>query len=227
MATTPVTTSPSSPAVAERRAARLRDRAAPLRAACRAHPFVRGIADGSLPPHVFARWVVQDWRYLLTYVDVLEQLADAAPSATRWRALASFTRDEELALHRAYAARFSLTAADLDGAIDAPATRAYTAFLREQTARGYALGVASIVPCGVGYTTLAAELAAGPRPADPRYATWIETYADPAFAEAVAWMEAELDALDADEDALAATYLAGAAHELAFWDQLWSPSDPA
>jgi len=223
MATTPATTWPSLLDVADR-AARLRADAAPLRAACLAHPFVAGIADGSLPPEVFSRWVVQDWRYLLTYVEMLEELAANAPTTAawaKWAELATFTRDEELALHRAYAARFDLSEADLDGATDAPATVAYTTFLREASAQSYAHGVASLVPCGVGYVTLAAELAARPPPVEPRYADWIQTYADPAFAASVAWMEGELNGADGEEDALAATYRQGAEHELAFWDQLW------
>ncbi len=223
MATTPATMSRSSPAVTDH-AARLRAQTAPLRAACRAHPFVTGLADGRLPPAVFARWVVQDWCYLLTYVEVLGAIAARAPTpeaAARWAALATFTRDEELALHRSYAARFALTAADLDGAAPWPATQAYTHFLRAAAARSYGHGVASVVPCGVGYVTLAAELAAGPTPADDRYADWIRTYADPAFAEAVGWMEAELDGAAGETPDLSDTYTRGAAHELAFWDQLW------
>ena len=203
----------------------MRADASPLRAACRAHPFVTGIGDGSLPPDVFARWVVQDWRYLLTYVEVLERLAALAPrqdSAQRWQELATFTRSEELALHRAYAARFELTEKELDDATDAPATSAYTGFLREQVGHSYGLGVASLVPCGVGYVTLAADLAKGPMPKDARYADWIRTYADPAFADAVAWMEQELDMAKDDDAALSSTYQAGAQHELSFWEQLWS-----
>lgn len=210
--------------MAEGLARRLRAEVAPLRAACRAHPFVTGLADGSLAPEVFVRWVVQDWRYLLTYVEVLDALAEAAPTEAargRWGELADFTRSEELSLHRAFAARFAVSAADLEGAEDGPATRAYTTFLRSQAARSYAHGVAGVLPCGVGYVSLAQELAAGPMPADPRYVDWIHTYADPAFAAAVAWMEAELDAASDDHEALAPTYRAGAAHELAFWDQLW------
>lgn len=183
-----------------------------------------GIADGSLPTDVFARWVVQDWCYLLTYVEVLEALAACAPTTAawaKWAELATFTRDEELALHRAYAARFDLSERDLDGAEHAPATRAYTDFLRASAARSYGHGVASVVPCGVGYVTLAADLAAGPLPVEARYADWIQTYADPVFAESVAWMEAELSGAEGDEEALAATYRQGAEHELAFWDQLW------
>lgn len=203
----------------------MRAEASPLRAACRTHPFVTGIADGSLPPQVFCRWVVQDWRYLLTYVEVLECLAKRAPSADAaqgWKALATFTATEELALHRVYAARFGLSEKVLDEAEDAPATVAYTGFLRECVAHSYGVGVASLVPCGVGYVTLAAELAKGPMPKDDRYADWIRAYADPAFADAVAWMESALDAAEGDEDALFSTYQEGAQHEFAFWDQLWT-----
>ncbi|MFT4628389.1 MAG: thiaminase/transcriptional activator TenA [Myxococcota bacterium] len=199
------------------RAARLREAAAPLRAACRAHPFVLGIGDGSLPPETFARWVVQDWLYLQTYADVLDRAAELAGG--RWAELATLTRDEELRLHRTFAARFGLSAADLDGATPWPATVAYTGFLRTH-ADSYPTLVASLVPCGVGYVELAQGLAVQP-PADPRYADWVAMYADPVFAEAVAWMEAELDAVHADDAALAAVYAAGAAHELAFWEQLW------
>lgn len=217
------TTSPSSPDVTESRAARLRAATAELRAACRSHPFVRGLADGSLPPAVFARWIVQDWRYLQTYVEVLEAVADAAPTPAarqRWRETAALTRDEELDLHRAFAERFGLGAEDLDDAPDWPATAAYTAFLRTSAARSYACGVAALVPCGVGYVTLAQALAAGPPPADPRYVDWIRTYADPVFAEAVDWMESELDAAGGGDE-VDATYLEGARHELAFWEGLW------
>ena len=220
-----VTTWRLLPVVTKPRAERMRLAAAPLRAACRTHPFVLGIADGSLSPDVFCRWVVQDWRYLLTYVEVLERLAQCAPSAEagqRWQELATFTANEELALHRTYAARFGLTDEALDGAEDAPATVAYTGFLRDRAAHSYGMGVASLVPCGVGYVTLAAELAKGPMPQDDRYADWIRTYADPAFADAVAWMESELDAAEGDEEALFSTYQEGAQHEFAFWDQLWT-----
>jgi len=217
------TTSPWWLGVTESRAARLRSATAELRAACRAHPFVQGLADGSLRPQVFARWVVQDWRYLQTYVAVLDTVADAAPTADarqRWRETAALTRDEELDLHRAFAARFGLTARDLDHAPDWPATAAYTGFLRASAARSYACGVAALVPCGVGYVTLARALAEGPPPQDPRYVDWIRTYTDPAFASAVDWMEAELDVAGGGAE-VDATYLEGARHELAFWEGLW------
>ncbi len=204
--------------MADGRAARLRRQHAALLAACRAHPFVRGIADGTLPAPSFRRWVVQDWLYLLTYADVLDVAAASAPSPEarrRWAGLASLTREVELDLHRAFAARYDLSAADLDGAAPTEATTGYTRFLRAHAARGYGPLVASLVPCGVDYVEIARALSGE---VAPPYAAWVETYADPAFADAVAFMQAELDAAPGDEAELETAYAAGAAHELAFWD---------
>lgn len=225
MATTPETTSRSSRAVSERRSSRLRMASARSFARCLAHPFVRGIGDGSLPVEVFARWVVQDYRYLLSYVAALEALAQAAPrgeAAARWTALAALSRDTELDLHRAYAARFGLGPTELSSPAW-PETEAYTAFLRGSVGLGYGVGVAAVLPCGVDYVAIGAALGAVQAARDPRYDDWIAMYADPAFADAVAFMEAELDGADGDESLLAATYARGARHELDFWEQLWHP----
>lgn len=186
---------------------------------------MQGIADGSLPEAHFARWVIQDWRYLQTYVAVLERAGELAPqpaAATRWRDMAALSRDEELDLHRSFAARFGLSAADLESAEPWAATVAYTDFLLAAADRGYGTLVAALTPCGVDYVAIAGGLGSRPAPPDPRYAEWIRTYADPAFAEAVAFFEAELSSAEGDEAVLAAIYAAGAQHELAFWDALAS-----
>ncbi len=214
----------------ERRSQALFDRAAPIRRACRDHPFVRGMVDGTLPPATFAQWIVQDWHYLQTYIDVLAALARSAPTptaSTRWAALADFTRDEELALHRGLAAEFGLAAADLERAPLGAATRDYTTFLRAAVAEGYGEGVAAICPCGVGYLDLARHLAAEPTSPEPRYAAWITAYNDPGFAEAVRFMTDELDAAPGDAAVLAQIYLTGAQHERSFWQGLWEAGQDA
>ncbi|TVR00596.1 MAG: thiaminase II [Deltaproteobacteria bacterium] len=205
-------------------AARLRAEAAPLREACLRHPFVHGIGAGTLAPEVFARWVCQDWLYLQRYVEVLGRAARIAPTAearARWSELRALTVDHELDLHRAFAARFGLSAEALDATAPYEATRAYGRFLAE-SASSYPLLVAAVVPCGVGYVEIARALAAQPAPADARYADWIRTYDDPVFREAVAWMEAELDGHGSSDGRVEETYHAGARHELAFWEALWA-----
>lgn len=191
---------------------------------------MRGIADGSLPPAVFARWVVQDWLYLQTYLEVLTALARRAPTdeaRSRWHALLALTRDEELELHRRFAARFGLSSDDLAEATPWPATVAYTRFLRETATTDYAMGVAALLPCGQGYVELARALSRGAPPEDPRYVDWIRMYADPSFDEAVVWMEEELLGMGLSLEALRPALVAGAKHELAFWDQLWRGEGPS
>ena len=75
------------------------------------HPFVRGIADGSLDPKVFENWVKQDYRYLIEYARVFGFCAARADTleAMTWYANAlHLTLATEMDLHRQYAKRFSI-----------------------------------------------------------------------------------------------------------------------
>ena len=211
-------------AVPESRAARLRVVARPLFRRALAHPFVEGLSDGTLPPAAFARWIVQDGIYLDTYARALAYAAAEAPrrsARARWAELLHLTFHHELAAQRELAARFDLTSEDLARAEPHPATTAYAAFLLESARAGYAPLVASVVPCGVDYAEIARGLAARPPSPEVRYADWVRAYDDPSFHEAVAFMEAELDALIGDEAELERIYLEGARYELAFWDAVY------
>jgi hypothetical protein len=59
--------------------AHLRQLADSIWAAQHAHPFVRGIGDGTLPLDKFAFWVRQDYRYLVDYARVFALGASRAP----------------------------------------------------------------------------------------------------------------------------------------------------
>jgi TENA/THI-4/PQQC family len=47
------------------------ERIAPIRAAIYAHPFLHGLADGSLPRPLFQHYIIQDSHYLADYARVL------------------------------------------------------------------------------------------------------------------------------------------------------------
>jgi thiaminase/transcriptional activator TenA len=192
-----------------------------------AHPTVRGIAAGTLPEARFRAWLVQDYLFLLDYVRLFALAAARAPDSDalgRLVDLAHSTFHQELSLHRAYAAEFGLDEADLDRAEKAPACGAYTDFLlRTAATADFAEVVAALLPCMWGYSMLGRALAAAGPPAEPRYRRWVETYADPAFAELAGWCAGLLDraAEGLPPARLAAcerAFLAGLAHELAFWD---------
>ena len=184
-----------------------------------AHPTVAGIARGDLDPAVFRDWLEQDYLFLLDYVRVFARLAWQAPDGHLGDLvdLAHSTWHDELALHRSLAAEFD---ADLFGAVAAPATVAYTGFLLG-AAEDYGRGLAALLPCMWGYSTLGRMLAEHPPP-DERYARWVATDADPGFAALADRCAQMLDEAHAeglvDEPTATDAFDAAMRHELAFWD---------
>jgi len=101
-----------------------------------------------------------------------------------------------------------------------PATAAYTGFLLD-TAADYGRGLAALLPCMWGYSTLGRMLAEHP-PAEQRYARWVGTYADPGFAALAARCAQMLDEAHAeglvDEQSATDAFDEAMQHEVAFWD---------
>jgi thiaminase/transcriptional activator TenA len=191
------------------------------------YPTVRGIADGTLDEGRFRAWLAQDYLFLLDYVRLFALAAARAPDAAtlgRLVDLAHSTFHEELSLHRSYAAQFGLGVAELEGTSKSAACAAYTDFLLRTAAIGeFAEIVAALLPCMWGYSQLGQAMAARGLPAEPRYRLWVETYADPAFAELAAWCANLLDQATeglgpARLDACERAFVTALEHELAFWD---------
>ena len=195
-----------------------------------AHPFVRGIADGSLDPKVFENWVKQDYRYLIEYARVFGFCAARADTleAMTWYANAlHLTLATEMDLHRQYAKRFGISAEELESTPMWPTTRAYTDFLVRFAQSGdYAEAVSALLPCTWGYVDLALELAKGKPPEDQRYADWIVQYSDPEFVAASDWLKDEMERVAAGKnttarDRLVDLFVTSCRYELAFWEMCW------
>ncbi|WP_127781937.1 transcriptional regulator [Rhodococcus sp. X156] len=180
-----------------------------------AHPTVVGIGRGDLDRDEFGRWLEQDYLYLLDYVRVFSRLAWQAPEEHLGELvdLAHSTWHEELDLHRALAAPFG---AQLDTATKSPQCAAYTGFLLSSAA-DYGTGLAALLPCMWGYSQLGQRLAQHP-PADQQYRQWVDTYADPGFAELARRCGQMLDDADPDPVRAEAAFLQAMRHELDFWD---------
>lgn len=139
-----------------------------------AHPFLAGLADGTLPRESFRHYVVQDAHYLRGYAKALAVCAAKAPDVD---ATVMFAQHAAGAI----AAERDLHASLLDelGTGDepvAPATQAYLSYLLA-TAHGgsYAEAVGAVLPCYWIYARVGDELLARSSP-DPLYARWIAMY---------------------------------------------------
>ncbi|MQY05203.1 TenA family protein [Actinomadura macrotermitis] len=196
-------------------AAHLEELGRPLVEEQLAHPTVAGIARGDLDEAVFRSWLEQDYLFLHDYVRVFARLAWQAPAGHLGDLvdLAHATFHDELDLHRSLSAEFG---ADLDGARKGPACAAYTAFLLDSAA-SYAEGLAALYPCMWGYSALGARLARNP-PAEPRYRRWVDTYADPGFAELTRRCAQMIDEAAPERGRAERLFLEGMRHEIAFWD---------
>jgi thiaminase/transcriptional activator TenA len=131
---------------------------------------------------------------------------------------------EEMELHRAFAAELGITHAELEAEAPDPETAVYTDFLvRTAATRDFAELAAALLPCMWGYSEIGQRLAEGPRPADERYARWIDTYADPEFAALATWCRGLVDRLaqatgEAGRERMRSAFLTCSRHELGFWD---------
>jgi thiaminase/transcriptional activator TenA len=207
--------------------AELRAAADPIWQAQHEHPFVRGVGDGTLEPDRFKRWVRQDYLFLIEYCRLFGLAAARSPDLDTLRRFAELLRATavtEMDLHRSYAAEFGITPAELAEEEMAGVTRAYTDFLLRTAATGdFAELAAALLPCMWGFSEIGLRLAERERPADRRYAAWIDSYAAAEFAELAAWCRELVDRLAGDagpaqRERMRLAFVASSRYELAFWD---------
>ncbi len=198
--------------------------------AMHAHPFVRGIGDGTLDPDRFRFYVRQDYLFLIDYARLLALGCARAPRLDVMTTFAELTQSilgTEMDLHRGFAAEWGISPEQLEQEPTHPATRAYTDFLlRTATLGDFLELVAALLPCMWGYSEIGQRLAAGTPPQDTRYARWIEMYAADDFDDLAHWCreicdEAAAGAPAQQRDRMRDAFNVSSRHELAFWEAAW------
>ncbi|WP_246180107.1 bifunctional hydroxymethylpyrimidine kinase/phosphomethylpyrimidine kinase [Kocuria coralli] len=191
-----------------------------LRERIRGGSFVPGLADGSLPREVFLDYLAQDLIYLQDYSRALAQLAVRAPRES-WRALfaagSAGCAEETATLHK--------TLVEADAPVQSTeVTDEYTDFLLATTqSRDWAVGVAAVLPCYWLYAWIGTELDRQRRAAQVQdghdgsggahpYAAWLDSYSDPAFAEAGERVRAVVDDLARTADPATVDHMRRAFH---------------
>jgi len=196
-----------------------------------AHPMVSRLGDGTLETAPFEYWVRQDYVYLIDYARVFAHGAASAPTLDHMGTFAELlheTIDTEMDLHRAYAAEFGISEAELEATEPSPTTQAYTDFLVRTAATGtFGDLVAALLPCMWGFNETAKRLEADGMPDDERYAEWIRTYAGEEFSELTRWCkdlmdEVAADAPASDREQYRDRFVTSARYEYRFWGAAWN-----
>lgn len=207
--------------------------AAEICRAIRAHPFIAGLADGSLGHDRFRYYVVQDAHYLRNYARVLAICAAKAPVDAE---LAMFIEhagaaiDAEQQLHAELLAGLGLDAGRAAALPIAPVTHAYVSYLLAIGYGGsYAEAVAAVLPCYWIYARVGDHLQQCGSP-DPLYQRWIDMYAG---AEYQAVVDAVLGVTDRigsqvsqrEKELMCGHFHATARYEWMFWDAAYQLAD--
>ena len=180
------------------------------------HPFVRGLADGTLPAQQFAGYIAQDAYFLESFARAYALALAHSPDRRGVDAFADLLAGvrDELRLHGSYAQRLGI---DLASVEPAPATMAYTDFLLATAAiGGPGSTCAAMTPCMRLYAYLGQSLAA--QPFSDAYAEWITTYAAPEFDTLAGTLERLLDAYSTDAARERAIYRRAMRLELDFFE---------
>ena len=210
---------------------RLRDDCAELWEKLHAHPFIQGLADGTLPPDSFRFYIEQNLQYLLEYARAMALAAGRAGDVETMRIFsADLTNivEEEIPENRELLARvLELGARDLKGSEGmAPATVTYTGFLVKTAATSRPVEVmAAIVPCAWSY----GEIASRRRDQiveHPVYAEWVRFFTSPDYAGVVERMQADFEWLVASDDVpferLSFLFTTAVRLERGFWDMAYA-----
>jgi len=191
-----------------------------------AHPFLTGLADGTLAEDAFRFYAVQDALYLREYARGLALLAAKAPSDD---ALIMFSEHAKIALvveralHGSFFAEWGLTPQEVYATPPAPNNLLYTSYLlRTVYECPFPEGLGAFLPCYWIYWEVGKELEKRGSPI-PVYQRWIETYASAEFAETVqqviALMNRVAETLTTQDKArVAEHFMMTSRFEYLFWD---------
>lgn len=189
--------------------------------ACLEHPFVQGIADGTLERHKFAYYVGQDAFFLEAFGRAYSITAAKAPDWEGFSVFHSLADGvlTELRLHQGYAAAWGV---NLHSVEPEPATRRYTDFLLA-TAWGSDVGLttAAMSPCMCLYGFLGQQLAQDGIP-EHHYGEWIRTYSSPEFRQLAQQLESLADRYISSTPSVHSTYRYAMLCERDFFQAAWA-----
>ncbi len=212
---------------------RLLDAARPIWEGYVEHPFVRGIADGSLAAQKFRFYLLQDYVYLFDYAKVFAQGVVKSRDPEVMRLFASYVAsilNGEMEIHRGYMKRLGISESQAEEVCPALSNQSYTAYMRAVAAEeGPAEIMAAVLSCALSYEYIARWIVTHYPQADQHdfYGEWVQGYAGAAYAEENRHLTALMERLAADctasqQQHLIDIFVTCSRYEAMFWDMAWN-----
>lgn len=193
------------------------------------HPFVRGIADGTLPLDVFKYYVMQDAYYLTHFAKVQAIGAVKAADLETTRSFAHHAEQTcaaEMALHESFMDLLDVTKSDWELFEPSPSAYAYVSHMYRSAEGDLADVLAAILPCYWLYFEIGERLKEA-KPGHPIYDRWIATYGSEWFSELVNEQKERMDRLaeglsEKRKKELKDRFRRSSYYEWNFWQQAWT-----
>lgn len=197
------------------------------------HPFVRGLADGSLAVNKFRFYLLQDYLYLFDYAKVFAQGVVKSREPEVMRVFSSYVAsilNGEMEIHRGYMARLGITEEQAEAVQPSLSNLSYTAYMRAVAAEeGPAEIMAAVLSCAISYEYIAKWIVKNYPDADKHdfYGEWVRGYASEDYAaenqRLIALMERlSADYTDTQRQHLVDIFVACSRYEAMFWDMAWN-----
>ncbi|MDQ3841251.1 MAG: thiaminase II [Actinomycetota bacterium] len=195
-----------------------------------AHPFLRGLTDGTLTEEQFRFYVLQDAFYLREYARALSLTGVRSPNES---VLVMFNEHSagaitvERSLHEGFLKDLGVTQDEAVQTGASPTTLAYTSYLLKTAALGdYPEVLGAVLPCYWIYWEVGKALLERGSPKD-MYQKWIDTYGGEEFG---ALVETVLDLTDkvcedlnpAQKARVRDAFVITSRYEWMFWNAAWT-----
>ena len=201
----------------------------PIYTAILRHPFIEGLADGSLDRERFKFYVLQDAFYLREFGRALAVAAARAPEDD-WIVMfaehAANAIKVERALHQSFFQEWGISASQVAATPPAPSNLAYTSYLLAVAYGGkFHETIAALLPCYWIYWEVGKALERMGSP-EPLFQRWIGTYASAEFGAVVRDVLRATDATavavsESEREAMSRHFITTSRYEWIFWDMAY------
>ena len=206
----------------------LRQSVGPLWEKTVTHPFVIELGEGTLPEQKFNVYFQQDHLFMRDWIALMCAGVSKAPDFASARPLAAFIHAAlggEEGLFQQFFRDAGLSQEDVRDLKQLPTSFAYSGYMRRIANEGAFLDIVTTL-LGIEWPYLdwgKRLAAAGKRPENRYYQTWIDIHAGKELDDFVAWMRSTLDdAVVNDVGSLKQIFLSTLRYEYLFWEMAYS-----
>lgn len=194
-----------------------------------AHPFIKGLLDGTLAKEKYERYLIQDTHYLKDYSKVFAHVylqLDDVKDLQFLHTCIGVVMSEETNMHIKYLADFGLDVFKVEALMEEQATRDYLNFMLQYAPENDAAKLfCAALPCTltyefIGKTLKEKRIEAG---GENYYDNWIDAYAGPEFEDfsikSVELMDKMVEKMSNEEkNELIEIFVESCKYEMGFWD---------